>query len=132
MSAPASKHFRTPLAKVRGRGSAKSGTEDFWLQRVTSVAGVPLTIMAIAIGIFLLGRNQAAAAQILGSPLVAITLIVFAIVAIYHMWIGLQEILTDYVHGEVMLLVLLMGNALFCLVLGFAACFAVLKLAFGM
>ena len=79
MSDIAPKHFRTPLARVRGRGTAKSGTEDFWMQRVTSVAGVPLTIMAIVIVIFLLGRNQAAAAQILGSPLVAIIMLLFII-----------------------------------------------------
>ena len=75
MSAIAPKHFRTPLARVRGRGTAKSGTEDFWLQRVTSVAGIPLTIIAIIIGMLLLGRNQAAVAQILGSPAVAIIMI---------------------------------------------------------
>jgi succinate dehydrogenase / fumarate reductase membrane anchor subunit len=63
---------------------------------------------------------------------VAITMLLFVLVGVYHMWIGLQEILTDYVHGEVMLLVLLMGNTLFSLVISFAACFAVFKLAFGM
>jgi succinate dehydrogenase / fumarate reductase membrane anchor subunit len=66
------KHIRTPLARVRGRGAARSGTRDFWRQRLTAVANIPLTIAAIIIIITLLGRNQAAVAQILGAPLVAI------------------------------------------------------------
>jgi succinate dehydrogenase / fumarate reductase membrane anchor subunit len=132
MSAPTSKHFRTPLAKVRGRGSAKSGTEDFWLQRVTSVAGVPLTIMAIAIGIFLLGRNQAAAAQILGSPLVSVTMLLFVICIVVHMKIGLQEILVDYVSNESTKLTLLLANTFFCWAVGAVAVFALFKLSFGL
>ena len=67
--------MRTPLSKVRGLGSAKSGTEHFWNQRVTSVALVPLTIIFVFIVVGLIGRNHAAAAQILGSPFVAITII---------------------------------------------------------
>ena len=132
MSGPAPKHFRTPLAKVRGRGSAKSGTEDFWMQRMTSVAGVPLTIMAIAIGIFLLGRNQAAAAQILGSPLVTVTLLLFVICTVVHMKIGLQEILVDYVSDESAKLTLLLANTFFCWAVGAVAVFALFKLSFGL
>ena len=75
MSEP--KHIRTPLARVLGRGAAKSGTEHFWHQRLTAVANIPLTIAAIVIMLMLLGRNQAAAAQILGSPAVAIIMLLF-------------------------------------------------------
>ena len=132
MSGLTPKHFRTPLAKVRGRGSAKSGTEDFWMQRVTSVAGVPLTIMAIAIGIFLLGRNQAAAAQILGSPLVCVILLLFVICTVVHMKIGLQEILVDYVSDESAKLTLLLANTFFCWAVGAIAVFALFKLSFGL
>jgi succinate dehydrogenase / fumarate reductase, membrane anchor subunit len=130
MSAPA-RNYRTPFARARGRGG-QSGTQTFWRQRITSVLAVPLTIAFVIIVLALLGEDYASAVQILGSPVVAITMLLFLIVAIYHMWIGMQEILTDYVHGELVLLGLLMGNSLFCLVLGFAACFAVLKLALGM
>src|SRR5208282_4493803 len=100
MSDLAPKHFRTPLARVRGRGAAKSGTQDFWVQRVTSVAGIPLTVAVFVIVIMLLGRNQAAVAQILGAPLVAIVMLLFIVCTITHMKIGMQEILVDYVPDE--------------------------------
>jgi len=131
MSAGAIKHFRTPLARVRGRGTAKSGTEDFWLQRVTSVAGVPLTIMAIVIGVLLLGRNQAAAAQILGSPFVAVIMLLFVICTLLHMKIGMQEIIVDYVPNESMKLTLLLVNTFYSWVVGLICVFAILKMSFG-
>jgi len=131
MSEAAGKHFRTPLARVRGRGSAKSGTEDFWLQRVTSVAGVPLTIMAIIIGMLLLGRNQAAVAQILGSPFVAVTMILFVVCIVWHMKIGMQEIIVDYVPNESMKLTLLLANNFYSWIVGLISAFSILKMSFG-
>ena len=64
---------------MRGLGAARSGTAHFWRQRLTAVANIPLTIAAVVIIIMLLGRNQAAVAQILGSPLVAIIMLLFII-----------------------------------------------------
>ena len=131
MSDIAPKHFRTPLARVRGRGTAKSGTHEFWLQRVTSVAGVPLTAAALIIVIMLLGRNQAAVAQILGTPLVAIIMLLFIVCTITHMKIGMQEILVDYVPDESLKLTLLLANAFFCWIVGLICAYAILKLSFG-
>src|SRR3954467_12224122 len=70
-------HFRTPLARVRGLGSARSGTQQFWQERLTSVAGIPLTLAFFFIVASVLGRNHAAVVQILGSPIVAILLLLF-------------------------------------------------------
>jgi succinate dehydrogenase / fumarate reductase membrane anchor subunit len=124
------KGYRTPFARVRGRGGV-SGVRTFWGQRVSAVLAVPLTIAAIIIVLAVLGEDYQSTTQILGSPVAAIPMLLFVGVSVYHMWIGLQEILTDYVHGEKLLLALLMGNALFSLAIFFAAGFAVLKLAFG-
>jgi succinate dehydrogenase / fumarate reductase, membrane anchor subunit len=129
MSGP-TKSFRTPFARTRGRG-AHSGTSTFWVQRITSVLAIPLTIAFVIVVLALVGEDYASTVQILGSAPVAVVMLLIVSVCIYHMWIGMQEILTDYVHDELMLLAL-MGNTLFCLVLGIASCFAVLKLAFGM
>jgi succinate dehydrogenase / fumarate reductase, membrane anchor subunit len=124
--------IRTPLARVRHLGSAKSGTGHFWHQRLTSVALVPLTIAVVVIVIGLLGRNHAAVVQILGSTLVAITMILFIVTSVYHMWLGMQVIIEDYVHDEVPKLAMLMANTFFSFALGLAGVFAILKLSFGL
>ena len=121
----------TPLRRVRGLGSAHSGTRDFWHQRITSVAGIPLTIAFIVIVASLLGRNHAAVVQILGSPLVAIIMLLFIINMAYHMWIGMQEIVLDYFHDEYIKFSLLMANTIFVFAVTFASVFAILKLSFG-
>ena len=125
------KHIRTPLARVRGRGAARSGTRDFWRQRLTAVANIPLTIAAIIIMITLLGRNQAAVAQILGAPLVAIIMLLFVASVTVHMRIGMQVIIEDYVHDESTKLTLIMANTFFAIAVALASAFGILKLACG-
>jgi len=125
-------HIRTPLGRVLGRGAAKSGTEHFWHQRLTAVANVPLTIALIVIIIGLMGRNHAAVVQILGSTLVAITMLLFIVTSAYHMWLGMQVIVEDYVHDENWKLVILMLNTFFSFTVGLAAVFAILRLSFGL
>ena len=123
--------MRTPLRRVRGLGAAHSGTQQFWYQRVTAVAGIPLVIAAIVIAIGLLGRSHAAAVQILGSPLVAIIVLLFIIAIVYHMWIGMQEIIIDYVHEDKLKLATLLANMFYCFAIAFACGYAILKLSFG-
>jgi succinate dehydrogenase / fumarate reductase membrane anchor subunit len=120
----------TPLGRVLGLGSAKSGTEHFWRQRLTAVANVPLTVAFVVIVIGLLGRNHAAVVQILGSPLVAIVMLLFIASITTHMRIGMQVIIEDYVHDEVTKLVLLMANTFFAVAVGLACAFAILMLSF--
>ena len=120
----------TPLARVLGLGSAKSGTEHFWRQRLTAVANVPLTVAFVVIVVGLLGRNHAAVVQILGSPLVAIIMLLFIISVTTHMRIGMQVIIEDYVHDDVHKLILLMANTFFTVAVALASAFAILMLSF--
>jgi succinate dehydrogenase / fumarate reductase membrane anchor subunit len=131
MRDPLHTDIRSPLGRVRGFGSARSGTQVFWHQRLTAVAGVPLTIGAIVIVLSVLGRNHAATVQILGSPLVAIILLLFILAIVYHMYIGMQVIIEDYVHGEYTKLVLIILNNFYAIAIGLASVFAILKLSFG-
>ena len=126
-----SKLVRNPPSAARYYSSAHSGTQTFWHQRITSVAGVPLTIAFIAVVISLLGRNHAATVQVLGSPLVAIVVILFVASIADHMWIGMQEIIVDYVHGPAAKYLALFGNMFFCAAAGLASIYAILKLSFG-
>ncbi len=125
------KSIRTPLARVRHLGAAHNGTGHFWHQRLTSVALVPLTIAVIIIVVGLLGRNHAAVVQILGSSPVAIVMLLFILTSVYHMWLGMQVIIEDYVHDELPKFATLLANTFFCCAVGLAAVFAILKLSFG-
>ena len=124
-------HMRTLTRRVRGLGAAHSGTGLFWHQRVTSVAAIPLTIGLLLIITALLGRSHAAAVQILASPIVSIVVLLFIINTAYHMWIGMQEIILDYVHDEKWKLLSLMANTFFVFAVSLASVYAVLKLSFG-
>src|SRR4029078_8227478 len=124
-------HMRTPMRRVRGLGAAHSGTGHFWHQRVTSVAGIPLTIALLLIVTALLGRSHAAVVQILASPIVSIIVLLFIINTAYHMWIGMQEIILDYVHDETWKLLSLMANTFFVCAVSLASVYAVLRLSFG-
>ena len=120
----------TPLGRVRGLGAARSGTEQFWRQRLTAVANVPLIIAFVLIVVGLLGRNHAAVVQILGSPLVAVIMLLFILSITTHMRIGMQVIIEDYVHDERHKLVLLMANTFFCATVALSSAFAILMLSF--
>lgn len=122
--------MRTPRARVSYLGSAHSGTDHFWKQRVSSVALVVLTLAFIFIVLGLLGRNHAAAAQILGSPFVAIVMLMFVVTSCYHMWLGMQVIIEDYVHSDFKL-TLIMLNTFFCFAVAMSCIYAIVKLTFG-
>ena len=128
----APKHIRTPLSRVRGLGAARSGTDHFWRQRLTAVANIPLTIAAVVIIIMLLGRNQAAVAQILGLPLVGIIMLLFVVSITVHMRIGMQVVIEDYVHDELVKLIMIMANTFFCVAVAMASIYGLLKLSFGL
>lgn len=123
--------MRTQLSRVRGLGSAKSGTEHFWLQRLTAAANVPLAIAFLFIVILLTGRDHAGALALVSHPLVSILLLLFVISGLTHMRIGMQVIIEDYVHGEKTKLAALLANTFFAVAMGVAAIYAILKIGFG-
>jgi succinate dehydrogenase membrane anchor subunit len=131
MSAPEIKSMRTPLARVRALGASHSGTGDFWRQRLTAVAMVLLIVPVIVVVMILLGRNQAGAAQILGSPPVAIILLLFIVASAWHMKIGMQVVIEDYVHSEMIKLAAIMANNFFSVAVALASIYAILKLSSG-
>jgi succinate dehydrogenase / fumarate reductase, membrane anchor subunit len=123
--------MRTPLRQVRGLGSAKSGTEHFWHQRLTAMANIPLTVGFVVVVASLMGRNHAAVVQILGSPFVAVLMLLFILSATIHMRIGMQVIIEDYVHDDFAKFTLLIANTFFAVVVALTSAFAILKLSFG-
>lgn len=129
MSGPSS--MRTPLARVRNLGASHSGTTDFWRQRMTAVAMALLIIPVIVVVIMMIGRNHAGAAQILGSLPIAIILLLFIIASTWHMKIGMQVVIEDYVHSEKLKIASVMANNFFCVAVALASIYAILKLSSG-
>ena len=123
--------MRTPLGRVRNLGAAHSGTSDFWRQRLTGVAMMLLMIPMIVIIMMLLGRNQAGAAQILGSLPIAVLLLLFIVASVWHMKIGMQVVIEDYVHNEKLKLISVMLNNFFSIAVALASTYAILKLSSG-
>jgi succinate dehydrogenase / fumarate reductase membrane anchor subunit len=130
---PGPSSMRTPLGRVRALGASHSGTGDFWRQRVTAVAMVLLIVPVIVVVMVMMlqGRNQAGAAQILGSPAVAIILLLFIIASAWHMKIGMQVVIEDYIHNEKLKLASIMANNFFSFAVALASIYAILKLSSG-
>jgi succinate dehydrogenase membrane anchor subunit len=122
--------MRTPISRVRGLGSAKDGTHHWWMQRLTAIALVPLSIWFVISIICLASADHAAVSAWLATPLTAVLMLLFVIATFYHMQLGLQVVVEDYIHGEGAKMVCLIGLKLGCFALGVAAAFAVLKVAF--
>jgi len=123
--------MRTPLGRVRNLGASHSGTGDFWRQRLTAVAMTLLIIPVLVIIMMLIGRNQAGAAQIIGSLPIAIILILFIIASAWHMKIGMQVVIEDYVHSEKLKLAAIMANNFFSFAVALASIYAIFKLSSG-
>ncbi len=123
--------MRTSLKNVRRLGSAKAGTEHFWLQRVTAVANLALGIFVLWLIADLAGADHARVKRTLASPLIGVPLILFVVSMATHMRLGMQIIIEDYVHGEFCKVALLMLNTFFAILVGAACVYAVLKVSFG-
>ena len=120
--------MRTPLSRARGLGSAKKGTHYFWMQRVTALANIPLTLFLVGALVVHAGADYATMTAFLGNPLVGVVMLLLIVSAIYHMRLGLQVVIEDYIHGEASKLLALIANNFFALTIGVACCVAVLKL----
>ena len=123
--------MNTPLSKVIGLGSAKEGTSHFWRQRLTAVANVPLIVFFVTLVISLQGADYQTVRDTLANPFISILMLLIIVSGVYHMKLGMQVIIEDYVHGEFLKVVTLIGNTFFCSVIGLAATFAILKISFG-
>ena len=90
--------LRSPLGRARGLGSAKSGANHWWVQRVTAIALIPLLLWMAWSMIGLLGAEQAVVRDWIAQPLNAALLLALVISVFYHAQLGMQVIVEDYVH----------------------------------
>ena len=123
--------FRTPLARVSGLGSAKDGTNHWWQQRLTAAALIPLVLIFWIIVLKLVGSDHAAAVAVLKKPTAAGIVALLILVAFWHLKLGAQVIIEDYVHHDGLKFGLIIAIAFICALIGLACLFAIAKLAFG-
>ena len=123
--------LKTPLGKVRGLGSAKDGTHHWWLQRLTAIAMVPLTIWLTLSLASMAGAGYEEYSAWFRSPLVALAMIAFVGIGFWHLKLGLQVVIEDYVHGEGRKITLLIINAFGCAIFAAIAFLSILKLFVG-
>jgi succinate dehydrogenase / fumarate reductase membrane anchor subunit len=122
--------IKSPLAKARGLGAA-GGTEHWMAQRITAVALIPLVLWLVYSIVNLIGASHAEFLAWQAMPLNAILMIALVIAALYHGFLGAQVVIEDYIHHEGFKMFKLIGTKLFFVLMGIAAIFSILKIAFG-
>jgi succinate dehydrogenase / fumarate reductase membrane anchor subunit len=121
--------MRSPLGRVLGLGSAKEGVQHWWMQRITAIALVPLAIWFVIAALGMIGADRAAMVAWMHSPMSPVFAILLIVAAIYHMALGLQVVIEDYIHSEGWKLGLIIVMRLWCIVLAARGIIAVLTLA---
>ena len=123
------KNYRTPLARVKGLGSAKEGTGHFWSQRLTALAMVPLVLwLAFSIA-SLPSMDYLAIREWLSQPFNAIVMILFMTAGFYLARLGLQVVIEDYVSSHGLRTGAIIGVTFVAAALGVTGVFSVLRIA---
>ena len=125
----ADKGMRTDLGRVRGLGTAKEGVHHWWMQRLTAIALIPLTLWFIISIATLNNASYTETVNWLSIPLVSIFMILLVSATLYHALLGVQVVVEDYIHQEGFKFLLLIGLKFTFLVLGVVAIFSLLKIA---
>ena len=123
--------YRTPIAKVRGLGAARSGLQHWKMQRLTAISNVLLVLWFMFSAMALSGSGYDEVRAWLASPVTASLVVLLIISTFYHARLGLQVVVEDYVHHEGARIALLVAIALIVLALAVACIVAVLTVAVG-
>ena len=124
-------NMRTPLKKVRGFGASKTGTDHFWQQRATAVANIPLMICMIWFVLAHLGATRAEVIASLHNPFIALVLIMGLASVFWHMRVGLQVVIEDYLHSHLFKFGALALNIAFATSMFAVSAYSILKMSFA-
>ena len=123
--------MQTPFKRTQGLGSAGAGTGQFWTQRLTAIANVPLAIFLVVLVLTLAGADYEAARSSIANPLVAVSLVLLICSGVWHMCIGMQTIIEDYLHRPGVKIAALILNVLFSGTIAITCLWAALKIGFS-
>lgn len=124
-------NLRHPIKHARGLGSAKDGTHHFLIQRITSIALVVLSVYVVGLILSLIGDGYVGYRATVASPLHATLLIAFSIATFWHVKLGMQVIIEDYVHAPAAAAVLHLINLFVCALAAIASVLAIIRIALG-
>jgi succinate dehydrogenase / fumarate reductase membrane anchor subunit len=122
--------LRSPLGRVLGHGAAKEGVHHWWVQRLTSIALLPLTVWFAVSILSLPALDRITVSAWMGQSWTAVLLSLLVLTATWHSQLGVRVVIEDYIHGGAKTLTLVISTFLHTLVAA-AGVFAILKVAFG-
>jgi succinate dehydrogenase / fumarate reductase membrane anchor subunit len=123
--------LRSPLARVRGLGAARAGTDEFITQRLTAIALIPLLLWFVVSIIHLARADYAMVIEWIKTPWVTVALILLILVLFNHAHSGLREVLQDYVHQEIIKTIAMVAMKFFIITITVSSVLAVLRIALG-
>jgi succinate dehydrogenase / fumarate reductase, membrane anchor subunit len=123
--------LRTPLARVRGLGSAKDGTAHWWMQRLSAALLIPLSLWFVCCALPMLGADYADARVWLAQPLHAFLVLALTLTTIYHALLGVQVVIEDYIHTRWVEVALLGAIRLAAFLAALATSLAIVRIAVG-
>jgi succinate dehydrogenase / fumarate reductase, membrane anchor subunit len=123
--------LQTPLHKAQGLGASHSGAGHFWNQRVSAVVLIPLTVWFAISALGLAGAGLVPVLIFLANPLNAVLMAAFMLISLYHMTLGMQEVILDYVPHPGFKFVLMLANYGFAFAVAAAGLFFLLRIALG-
>jgi succinate dehydrogenase / fumarate reductase membrane anchor subunit len=121
--------MRSKLGRAQGLGSAKSGLHHWWAQRLTAIALLPLVLYFLASLLILAGASRAQVGAYIGEPWNTVLFLALIAALFYHLSLGLQTVIEDYVHVEGKRLATLLVVKGGIILLALASAVSVLKLA---
>ncbi|MBS0569359.1 MAG: succinate dehydrogenase, hydrophobic membrane anchor protein [Proteobacteria bacterium] len=131
MSTGGDNSLRNPLKTARGYGSAQSGVRHWWLQRVTAVALIPLSLWFIGLALALVHADFVSARAIIGQPVHAVLLVALVVALFWHGALGLQVVIEDYVHTHWKEIALQLAVRFGAFIAAVACIFAIARIALG-
>jgi succinate dehydrogenase / fumarate reductase membrane anchor subunit len=123
--------LKTDLARVRGLGSAKDGTHHFWHQRLTAIALIPLSIWFVTALLCMFSANHADVVEWIAAPHVTTLMVALVAALYYHIKLGMQTVIEDYIHTEWLKFTCVIALNLGVLLCGLISIVAILKISFG-